>query len=49
VEETDRSLVQAILESATRDINLLNAMVEELRAFPWAQAVEWTETGAEAE
>jgi len=49
VEETDRSLVQAILESATRDTNLLNAMVEELRAFPWAQAVEWTETGAEAE
>jgi putative Mg2+ transporter-C (MgtC) family protein len=49
VEETDRSLIQAILESATRDTHVLDAMAEELRAFPWAQAVEWTETGAEAE
>jgi putative Mg2+ transporter-C (MgtC) family protein len=49
VEETDRSVVQAILESATGDPRLLDAMAEELRSFPWAQAVEWTETGAEAE
>jgi len=49
VEDTDRSVIQAILESTTRDTNLLSAMVEELRAFSWAQAVEWTETDAEAE
>jgi putative Mg2+ transporter-C (MgtC) family protein len=27
----------------------LNAVVEELRMFPWTQSVEWTETGSEAE
>jgi putative Mg2+ transporter-C (MgtC) family protein len=49
VEDTDRSVIQAILESATRDTNLLKAMIDELRAFPWTQAVEWTETDSEAE
>jgi putative Mg2+ transporter-C (MgtC) family protein len=49
VEGTDNSVIQAILESATHDDHLLNAMVEELRAIPWMQSVEWTETGAEAE
>ncbi len=49
VEETDNSVVQVILESATHDSGVLNALVEELRVFPWMQSVEWTETGAEAE
>lgn len=49
VEETDNSVVQVILESATHDSGVLNALGEELRAFPWMQSVEWTETGAEAE
>jgi len=47
--DTDNSVVQAILESTTRDARILDTMAEELRAFPWAQSVEWTETGAEAE
>jgi len=49
VEDTDRSVIQAILESATRDAHLLDAMIEELRTFPWVKSVEWTETNAEAE
>jgi len=49
VEDTDDSIVQAVLESTIHDSSILNAVVEELRAFPWAQSVEWTETAAEAE
>jgi putative Mg2+ transporter-C (MgtC) family protein len=49
VEGTDNSVIQVILESPTHDATLLNGMAEELRAFPWAQSVEWTETGSEAE
>jgi putative Mg2+ transporter-C (MgtC) family protein len=49
VEDTDNSIIQAVLESPTHDANLLNEMAEELRAFPWTQSVEWTETGSEAE
>jgi putative Mg2+ transporter-C (MgtC) family protein len=49
VEDTDNSIVQAILESTTHDSSVLKAIVEELQAFPWAQSVEWTETAAEAE
>jgi putative Mg2+ transporter-C (MgtC) family protein len=49
VEETDNSIVLAILESSARDHKLLDAMVAELRAFPWVQSVEWTEMEAEGE
>jgi putative Mg2+ transporter-C (MgtC) family protein len=49
VEDTDTSIVQAILESTIHDSSILKTMVEELRALPWAQSVEWTETVAEAE
>jgi putative Mg2+ transporter-C (MgtC) family protein len=49
VEGTDHSIIQVILESPTHDAKLLNEMAEELRAFPWTQSVEWTETGSEAE
>ncbi len=49
VEDTDNSIVQAILESTTHDSSVLKAIVEELQAYPWAQSVEWTETAAEAE
>ena len=49
VEDTDNSVVQAILESSTHDGKILEAIADELRAFPWTQSVEWTETGAEAE
>src|SRR5271156_1647847 len=49
VEDTDHSIIQAILESPTRDANVLNDVVEELRRFPATQSVEWTETGSESE
>jgi putative Mg2+ transporter-C (MgtC) family protein len=49
VEDTDDSIIQAVLESTTHDSTILKAMVEELRAFPWVQSVEWTETGADVE
>ncbi len=49
VEDTDHSVVQAVLESTTRDNRLLDALVEHLREFSWTQSVEWTETDSEAE
>jgi hypothetical protein len=49
VEDTDNSIIQVILESPTHNADLLNAMAEALRMFPWTQSVEWTETGSEAE
>jgi len=49
VPDTDHSVVQAILESPTRDSRLLNGLAEHLREFSWAQSVEWTETDTEAE
>ncbi len=48
VEHSDNSIIQVILESTTQDANVLNAMTEELREFPWTQSVEWTETGSES-
>ncbi|HEX3436597.1 MAG TPA: MgtC/SapB family protein [Pseudacidobacterium sp.] len=49
VQDTATSIVQAVLESGTRDAALLNALTEELRAFPWTESVDWTETETEAE
>jgi putative Mg2+ transporter-C (MgtC) family protein len=49
VEGTNNSIVQAVLESSTRDPSILNDLTEELRAFPWTESVDWTETEAEAE
>lgn len=49
VEETGTSVIQAILESPAHDTESLKAVAEDLRAFPWTQSVEWTETSAEAE
>lgn len=49
VEDTENSIVQAVLESTTRDPTVLNALTEELRAFPWTDSVDWTETESEAE
>src|SRR5271170_7506526 len=40
VEDTENSIVQAILESTTHDSGVLKAIVEELRALPWIQSVE---------
>jgi putative Mg2+ transporter-C (MgtC) family protein len=49
MEDGETSMIQAILESATRDAGLLDALVSELRIDPWTKSVEWTETGSEAE
>jgi putative Mg2+ transporter-C (MgtC) family protein len=43
------SIVQAVFESATQDASMLNALMADLRTYPWAQSVEVTEAGSEAE
>jgi putative Mg2+ transporter-C (MgtC) family protein len=49
VENSDTSMVLAILESATPDASLLGALAAELRTEPWSRSVEWTETSSEVE
>jgi putative Mg2+ transporter-C (MgtC) family protein len=49
VEDRDTSLIQAILESATHNPDLLDGLAAELRGEPWTQSVEWTETRSEVE
>jgi len=49
LEETENSIVQAVLESSTRDPVVLNKLMAELRAFPWTDSVDWTETDSETE
>jgi putative Mg2+ transporter-C (MgtC) family protein len=48
-DEKGTSVVRAIVESASHDDNLLNALTDELRANPCVLSVEWTETDAEGE
>jgi putative Mg2+ transporter-C (MgtC) family protein len=43
------TLVQAVLESSTRDRELLNGLVEELRSLPVVESVDWTEIEDDAE
>jgi hypothetical protein len=43
------TLVQAVLESSTRDRALLNGLVEELRSLPVVESVDWTEIEDDAE
>jgi len=49
LEDAELSIVQAVVESTTRDANVMNALADELRAFPWAESVDWIETEGEAE
>jgi hypothetical protein len=49
IEDSGTSVIQAILESAAHDAELLEALASELRTDPWTKSVEWTETGSEAE
>jgi putative Mg2+ transporter-C (MgtC) family protein len=49
IEDSGTSMIQAILESATHDAELLEALASELRTDPSIKSVEWTETGSEAE
>ncbi len=48
-DDSQPSIIQAILESPTHDANIMDALVSELRAEPWTKSVEWTETRSEAE
>jgi putative Mg2+ transporter-C (MgtC) family protein len=49
LEDGERSIVQAVVESTTGDANVMNALAEALRTFPWAESVDWIETEGEAE
>jgi putative Mg2+ transporter-C (MgtC) family protein len=48
-EDGQTSMIQAILESATHDPHIMDALVSEFRTEPWTKSVEWTETASEAE
>ena len=48
-DDSQPSIIQAILESPTHDANIMDALVSELRAEPWTKSVEWTETTSEGE
>lgn len=49
IEESVTTLVQAVLESSTRDLKLIKVLAEELRALPCVESVDWIETEADAE
>ena len=42
------TIVQAVLESSTRDPVIMNQLAEEIRALPWTDSVDWTETESES-
>jgi putative Mg2+ transporter-C (MgtC) family protein len=47
IQETENSIVQAVIESSTRDPVVLEKLADELRAFPWTESVDWTEIESE--
>ena len=49
LEDSDNSVVQAVLESSADDSKIMDAIAESLRALPWAHSTEWTKTEAEVE
>jgi len=46
-EETGNMIVQAVLESSTRDPVIMNHLADEIRALPCTESVDWTETESE--
>jgi putative Mg2+ transporter-C (MgtC) family protein len=46
-EETGNTIVQAVLESSTRDPVIMNHLADEIRALPCTESVDWTETESE--
>lgn len=48
VEGTDNTIVQAVLESSTRDAVLMDQLAEEIRALPCTESVDWTESDSES-
>jgi putative Mg2+ transporter-C (MgtC) family protein len=49
IEETNNSLVLAVVESSTRDPLVLDKLTEELRAYPWTDSIDWTQVESETE
>jgi len=49
VDDTENSIVQALLESSTRDATILDQLTAELRALPWTNSVDWAQTESETE
>jgi putative Mg2+ transporter-C (MgtC) family protein len=49
VEDTETSIVQAILEVSASDPKILETIADDLRTLPWVRSVEWTKTSAENE
>jgi putative Mg2+ transporter-C (MgtC) family protein len=48
VDETVNTIVQAVLESSTRDPVMMNQLAEEIRALPCTDSVDWTESDSES-
>jgi putative Mg2+ transporter-C (MgtC) family protein len=48
VDETQTTIVQAVLESSTRDPVIMSQVAEEIRALPCTDSVDWTETESES-
>ena len=49
VEDTETSVVQAVIESQANNPNTMKAIAEDLQVFPWVRSVDWTVTAAETE
>ena len=45
--QDDNCIVQAVIESSTRDPIVLDKLTAELRALPWTDSVDWTEIESE--
>jgi putative Mg2+ transporter-C (MgtC) family protein len=48
IDETQNTIVQAILESSTRDPVMMNELAEEIRALSCTESVEWTASDSES-
>ncbi len=48
VEDGKNAVIVAVLESSTRDSVVMEKLAEQMRAFPWAYSVDWTETESES-
>jgi len=48
VEETRNTIVQAVLESSTRDPLIIAQLADEIRALPCTDSVDWTATESES-
>ena len=49
VEETGTTLFQVIVESSTRDENMLHALAEDLRREPWTESLDYIQAESDPE